>query len=58
MIAYLLCESVDLGYHVISAYLNDTRAQEECDTLNARYRDDPESPVKVSMPKTFDIKGC
>lgn len=37
---YLVCENVDLGYHVIEAYLNEERANEVVSALNKKYEED------------------
>ena len=33
MIVYLVCETVDLGYHVVKGYTDRARAQAEVDQL-------------------------
>ena len=35
MIVYLVCETVDLGYHVVVGYTDQARAQAEVDRLNS-----------------------
>jgi len=35
---YLLCENVDLGYHVRSAYVDEQFANSTCDTMNSIHR--------------------
>ena len=34
----LVCQNVDLGYHVEGAYANSGAAQAECDRLNVAWR--------------------
>lgn len=35
MIVYLVCETVDLGYHVVKGHTDRDRAQAEVDRLNS-----------------------
>ena len=34
MKVYLVCETVDLGYHVVTGYLSENRARVEMEKLN------------------------
>ena len=34
MKVYLVCETVDLGYHVVAGYLSENRARVEMEKLN------------------------
>jgi len=55
MIVHLICETVDLGYHVHSVYRDSTKALEVCDTLNARYRDQKiKDLMSMQIPYTED----
>lgn len=35
---YLLCEHVDLGYHVITAFTDSKVAETTCEEMNAKYK--------------------
>jgi hypothetical protein len=34
MTVYLICEDIDQGYHVVSAYLDETKAKEIAEEMN------------------------
>jgi hypothetical protein len=49
MIVFLICEDVDLGYLVHSAYTSYSKAMQECAKLNADFANDKIKNL---------IKGC
>lgn len=48
---YLVCEIVDLGYRVISAYKDKSAAETEIDRLNKAYQE-RNSDILKWIPKT------
>lgn len=54
MEVYLVCETVDLGYHAVSGYLDIEKAIAECARLNEEYRTDYISSLTKGCSYTYE----